>query len=64
MGVPNTLVDTIRVLVCIGPSMVGPMFATPPADGALYSAATGTGKEDFQWQASVTVDFDSAWIII
>jgi hypothetical protein len=43
--------------------MVGPMFATPPADRALYSATTGAGKEDFQQQASVTVNFELGWII-
>jgi hypothetical protein len=40
------------------------MFATPPADGALYSAAPGAGKEDFQRQASVMMDLESAWMII
>jgi hypothetical protein len=43
--------------------MVGPVFAAPPADGALYSTTPGTGKEDFQRQTSVMVDFESAWII-
>lgn len=63
MGVPNTLVDAVWVLVCIGPSMMCPMFTTPPANGALYSTSTDTGEEDFQGQASVVVG-QSALIII
>lgn len=43
MGVPNALVDAVRVLVGIGPAMVSPVFTAPPTNGALYSTATDTG---------------------
>lgn len=55
MGVPKALVDAVRVLVCISPSMVSPVFTAPPANRALYSTATDTGQEDLQRQASVLV---------
>ena len=64
MRVPHALVDAVRVLVRIGPSMVGPMFTAPPADGALYSTATDAGKEYLQRQASVIVGCESASIIL
>ena len=53
MGVPKALVDAVRVLVCISPSMVSPVFTAPPANRALYSTTADTGQEDLQRQASV-----------
>lgn len=64
MRVPHALVDAVRVLVRIGPSMMGTVFTAPPANRALYSAAANTGKEYLQRQASVMVGCESASIVM
>jgi hypothetical protein len=50
VGVPHALPDTVWIFDGIGPSMVCPMLAAPPSNGALDGTAANTGEKNSQWQ--------------
>jgi hypothetical protein len=46
MRIPNALPDTVWVFNGIGPSMMCPMLATPPPNGALDGITADAGKKN------------------
>ena len=43
--IPNSLSDAVWVFDGIGPSMMCPVLATPPPNGALDGTTAGAGKK-------------------